>query len=48
MVHPRTESNLLVEFFAPWCPACVSFLPHLEHIREQTQVEGNKEQRTDS
>ena len=23
---------VLVEFFAPWCPACVTFLPVLEDI----------------
>ena len=24
----------MVEFFAPWCPACVTFLPHLETLKE--------------
>jgi thiol-disulfide isomerase/thioredoxin len=37
----RTREHILVEFFAPWCPACVNFLPHLEHIMEQTQVGRN-------
>ena len=23
---------VLIEFFAPWCPACVTFLPVLEDI----------------
>ena len=26
------NEQVLVEFFAPWCPACVTFLPVLEDI----------------
>jgi len=29
----RENENVLVEFFAPWCPACVTFLPHLETLK---------------
>ena len=25
---------MMVEFFAPWCPACVTFLPHLETLKD--------------
>jgi len=30
----RENENVMVEFFAPWCPACVTFLPHLETLKD--------------
>ena len=30
----RENENVMVEFFAPWCPACVTFLPHLEALKD--------------
>ena len=32
-----SNENVLVEFFAPWCPACVTFLPHLEKLKKYTK-----------
>ena len=29
----------MVEFFAPWCPACVTFLPVLEDIDQTLTYE---------
>ena len=31
----NSEDTVLVEFFAPWCPACVTFLPELEKLQEE-------------
>jgi len=28
-----TGQTVIVEFFAPWCPACVTFLPELEKLQ---------------
>ena len=28
------NENVMVEFFVPWCPACVTFLPHLETLKD--------------
>ena len=33
----RENDNVLVDFFAPWCPACVTFQPHLDRIQEATK-----------
>jgi len=30
------NEKVLVEFFAPWCPACVTFLPELEKLSART------------
>eukprot|EP00092_Neocalanus_flemingeri_P018180 GFUD01019677.1.p1 GENE.GFUD01019677.1~~GFUD01019677.1.p1 ORF type:complete len:402 (+),score=99.99 GFUD01019677.1:157-1206(+) len=30
------NENVLIEFFAPWCPACVTFLPELEKLSAST------------
>jgi len=32
-----SNEKVLVEFFAPWCPACVTFLPELEKVEEKTR-----------
>ena len=29
------EDKVIVEFFAPWCPACVTFLPELEKLKKE-------------
>jgi len=31
------NEKVLVEFFAPWCPACVTFLPELEKLSANTR-----------
>merc|ERR1711971_22381 len=33
----RKYPNVLVEFFAPWCPACVNFSPQLERLQAATK-----------
>jgi len=33
----RKHPNVLVEFFAPWCPACVNFNPQLERLQAATK-----------
>lgn len=33
----REQENVMVEFFAPWCPACVTFLPELEKLAETSR-----------
>ena len=33
------NEKVLVEFFAPWCPACVTFLPVLEDIDQTLTYE---------
>ena len=33
----ENSDNVLVEFFAPWCPACVTFLPQLEKLERATR-----------
>merc|ERR1711997_962601 len=33
------NERVLVEFFAPWCPACVTFLPVLEDIDQTLTYE---------
>ena len=35
------NDQVLIEFFAPWCPACVTFLPVLEDI-DKTLIYENK------
>jgi len=32
----KNNDKVLIEFFAPWCPACVTFLPELEKLAART------------
>ena len=31
----RTTDTVIVEFFAPWCPACVTFKPEFEKLQDR-------------
>jgi len=31
----RTTDTVILEFFAPWCPACVTFKPEFEKLQEK-------------
>lgn len=40
LLSPTQTSPVLVEFFTPWCPACVNFFPHLEIINREAKARG--------
>ena len=34
----REEEIVLLEFFAPWCPACITFMPELVKLQENVDI----------